>query len=226
MRSAALTCLLVLCFVQKAETVHAQWNIPTVIPRWGYFEIEVAGGVFGTQIDFLTSDSDEALQTATAPLNLDSSNSFAIQTGSSSAPAFSQPAELVVPAAFGGPSGSVTPFSGATITQAPQNLDAANWAFAIGVRNGSVLTTFFQMRLAGSSATVLDSSLASQAVAAGLWSGVNDYFEFPSNHAGIGINNFPVNGPEDYYSYVVPEPASAWLLVMAGAGLLPRRRRP
>lgn len=223
MRFAFMTFLTACCFALGIDSARGQWVLDTMYPRLGYFSVQNRGDALGwgtTQIVFSTTDSDEALKTATAAAaSLATANNFTITTGSGSTPAFGEPAMLGIP-----PS-ELVPFSGATIAQAPQHLDAANWAYAVGISDGVSLRAFFQIRLAGSTATVLDTSLAAQAVAVGLWSNVNDYFEFPSNHAGISPSNSPPNGPEDYFSFVVPEPTATTLASFAALKLLSRRRR-
>jgi hypothetical protein len=115
--------------------------------------------------------------------------------------------------------------SSAAVVMAPQFLDAGNWAIAIGVYDGPLITNFFQVRLAGSAATVINSSIAQQAVNAGLWSSVNDYFEFPSQHAGVSQKGALQSGPSNFESFVIPEPQACALIAMAGIASLGCARR-
>ena len=119
--------------------------------------------------------------------------------------------------------GGVVPFVGTVMTDTAPDLDA----FAFGINDGTSLRAFFQMRMAGSNATVADTTLAAQAVAAGLWTNVNDYFEFPAQHAGIGLINpgTQPTGPASYFSFIIPEPASLALLTVFTTAAGMKRRR-
>ena len=94
-----------------------------------------------------------------------------------------------------------------------------------GTSLGGTIRSYFQIRMAGSQATVQDTSLAADAVAAGLWSSVDDYIEFEPQYAGYGTGGYPPTGPADYGGFILPEPTSACLWAIGFAGLLARRKR-
>jgi len=100
-------------------------------------------------------------------------------------------------------------------TEQPYNLDAGDRAYAIAVYQNDLPLFFFQIRIAGSSAELLDSSLASEAVSANLWSSTDDYFEFPPGHAIIFQNFLEHSGPASFSSSILPEPTTLSMLFLA-----------
>ena len=104
-----------------------------------------------------------------------------------------------------------------------------------------VLKGFMQLRLQGSTATALTGvaatpfdisdpsnhynqlddqivnggGLAAMAVAAGLWSSPNDYFEFSSHDAFVHPAIASPAGPQDWVGSVMPEPGTAALVACA-----------
>ena len=169
-------------------------------------------------VQLFTTDSDEPLRMASVQGLPPASTVglFAITTGFQK---FHGSASVRVA------DGTVIPLTGTVITDNAPDVDA----FAIGISDGSTLLAFFQMRVAGSSATVSDTSLAAQAVSLGLWTNVNAYFEFPAFHAGIGLVSPGVQptGPASYVSFIIPEPAGVMLaaVFVAAAGMTRGIRR-
>jgi hypothetical protein len=167
-----------------------------------------------------TADSDESLKTATVTSADLLTTGLLTISGSAVFQAFGGTARLQLP------NMPPVPFTGDVISEAPQQLDLANWAFAIGVSDGVSLKVFLQLRLAGSSATVSDPTLANQAVAAGLWTSPNEYFEFNPGHAGVALKvGPPGTGPNSFFGFVLPEPTTGWLLMPALGAAAMRRRR-
>jgi hypothetical protein len=129
---------------------------------------------------------------------------------------------------FGGyfPGVEVADLGGSAITRLPHDLDFGNWAYGMAILEGSgptVVESYFQIRLAGSSAVVQDLSLAQQAVTQGRWPSVNTYIEFDPGYAYYSANDFDPISPSDYMGYVMPECSSAALLLLGlSAGLLRR----
>jgi hypothetical protein len=186
------------------------------IPRWSEYQYSSSSSMQTVQL--FTTDSDEPLRTASAQVVPPATTLGSIAITSPGSTKFHGSANLRLN------SGQMIPFSGSVITDNAPDLDA----FAFGISDGTSLLAFFQMRMAGSSATVSDTSLAAQAVAAGLWTNVNAYFEFPSSHAGIGLVTPGVQptGPASYHSFPIPEPASLTLLAtLTAAAGMPRQRR-
>jgi hypothetical protein len=185
------------------------------IPRLGDYRYNSSSSMLTVQL--FTTDSDETLRTATASVVPPATTlgSIGITAGSSK---FHGSASLRLS------NGTLIPFTGSVINDTAPDLDA----FAFAISDGTSLLAFFQMRIAGSGTTVSDTSLAAQAVAAGLWTNVNAYFEFPAGHAGIGLVQQGVQptGPASYRSFIIPEPTSLTLLaaLVTAAGMARQRR--
>jgi hypothetical protein len=119
---------------------------------------------------------------------------------------------------------------GSVITRAPHDLDAGTWAYAMALYDQTnAIQSFFQIRAAGSSATAggATPTLASAAVAAGLWPSVDAYIEFQGSAAyyqAMGFPGSPPTGPGSYVGFAFPEPTGLTMLCSAGAGLAARRR--
>ncbi len=111
------------------------------------------------------------------------------------------------------------------LTLQPHSFDAGDWAHAIAVFENDVPVFFLQMRRAGSTAEVLDSSLASAAVSANLWTSTDEYFEFNPGHAIV----FPVaqmqSGPASFGSAILPEPSTIAMLCLAACCFPTRLKR-
>lgn len=133
--------------------------------------------------------------------------------------------------------GEVPPFDerfveldGNIITREPHDLDAGDWAYAVGFFDGAGdPQLFFQIRLAGSNATVLDNSLGAEFVDAGLWTGIDDYIEFDPRLASYDAffqspRSVP-NGPDSYNGFIFPEPSSFVLALLALFGAVATFRR-
>ena len=132
------------------------------------------------------------------------------------------------------PNVDVADLGGDAITTSPHSLDAGTWAYGMALLDWPgplefrepIVESYFQMRLAGSSAVVQDTSLAQQAVLAGRWPSVDTYIEFSARNAFYYANtNNPV-GPSDYTGADIPECSSATLMMIGLAtGLLRRKQR-
>ncbi len=121
-----------------------------------------------------------------------------------------------------------SPWGGDMIVSFPHSLDTLDWSYGIGLRNPlGQLEFFIQLRGLGSSATVLDSALAQEAIQAGLWTSSDAYFEFDLNHAIFFATEFPPTGPHSFESSVLPEPAMMPLIAGVVASMFCRRgQRP
>lgn len=132
------------------------------------------------------------------------------------------------------PSVDVADLGGSAISTPPHDLDTGTWAYGMGLLDWpgplefreSRIESYFQMRVAGSSAVVKDPSLAQQAVAAGLWPSVDAYIEFNPNYAFYLADTANPIGPGDYTGFVFPECSSATLLIMGLTASILRRKRP
>lgn len=140
------------------------------------------------------------------------------------------------------------------------DLDAGDYAFAVGILRpeatsnpiGYELDAFFQLRLAGSTATALTGvagtpdpgtdplvpldliddriistfgSLAGMAVAQGKWSNADDYIEFEPQFALASFDGPAVAGPGAWSQSVFPEPTSAVMALLAATICVSPRRR-
>lgn len=174
-------------------------TLDLALPRSGIFHLDAstpaAPPIFIRRIR--TADSDELVKTFDLPATGQGITDFTLS---------------VDPHAYNDTIAGHTPIPlSAAVVKAPQDLDAGNWAMAISVYDGPLLVFFFQYRLAGASATVMDSTLATAAVDAGLWTGINDYFEFPAAHAGVSQLGTTQSGPSSFISFAIPEPQACEL---------------
>jgi hypothetical protein len=200
----------------------ADWVFSNIIPSWGQFDVTISEPLFSPVIVVSTTDSDEGVQTASVnnATALLGHSFFSIVTGDAGHPAFS------LPPVARNPFFQTTPLVGDMIDAEPFELYDGNWALGIGLSDETGLKAFIQFRESGSTATVLDSSLATQAVAKGLWSSVTDYFEFQTSlHATINPLDPTPNGPNDYFGQALPEPEAAALLASIAPCALCLRRR-
>jgi hypothetical protein len=128
----------------------------------------------------------------------------------------------------------VADLGGEAITTEPHSLDAGTWAYGMALLDWPgplefrqpVVQSYFQMRLAGSSAVVQDTALAQQAVLAGRWPSIDTYIEFNPQWAVYFANNTNPISPSDYTGTDLPECSSATLMIIGLAtGLLRRKQR-
>ena len=128
----------------------------------------------------------------------------------------------------------VANLGGSAITTPPHSLDAGTWAYGMALLDWPgplefrqpIVESYFQIRLAGSSAVVQDTTLAQQAVLAGRWPSIDTYIEFNPLWAVYFANNMNPISPSDYTGADLPECSSATLMMIGLAtGLLRRKRR-
>lgn len=87
------------------------------------------------------------------------------------------------------------------------------------------MQSYFQVRELGSAATISNALLATTAISNGLWSGVNDYIEFDTvQFAYYAPNSTSPNSPSDYSGFILPEPSSFIMWLLAGGVAIVRRR--
>jgi hypothetical protein len=115
------------------------------------------------------------------------------------------------------------------VTTPPSDLDAGTWAYAMALFDNSFplpqMQAFFQLRRAGSSATVGGTSeLAQAAVNAGLWPSTAAYIEFQSQFAGYASGPAPT-GPSSFVGFILPEPSGVGLMMVGAMGLAGGVRR-
>jgi hypothetical protein len=111
----------------------------------------------------------------------------------------------------------VTDLGGSAITRPPHDIDVGDWAYGMAVLGGSspyVVESYFQIRLAGSSAVVQDSTLAQLAVTQGRWPSIDTYIEFNPSYAYYAANGVDPVSPSDYTGSVLPEGSTATLLLI------------
>jgi hypothetical protein len=217
-RVVSLSILFVLCIL---NIKHAQADLyfNTIWGRSGTV------GVWGTESDqwvLATTDTDENTKytQTSGPLGVN---------GALVSP---NPIDIV----FEGFSGFYTPvdvttLGGSVITRGPHSLDSGTWAYGMAILDWPgplelrlpIVESYFQIRLAGSSAVVQDTTLAQQAVLSGRWPSVDTYIEFNPNFAFYDANDSDPIRPSDYTGDVLPECSSAALLLFGlSAGLLRR----
>jgi hypothetical protein len=207
---AFYVCLMAMLEAATACSSHAVNFLHTGAPRGGVIIFTAdAPAPFGRQM--ATVDSDEpTVKLLNLPDTATASTSFGL--------------DLEDRTFYDDLGGTISITPSQAVTQAPQALDAGNWALGIGVYESGLLTNFLQLRLQGSGATVAENQLTAQAVASGLWPGPSEYFEFPSHHAVISQLTSPATGPASFISSVLPEPSSS-LLAAVAATLLSSLRR-
>jgi hypothetical protein len=214
-RVVSLSILFVLCIL---NIKHAQADLyfNTIWGRSGTV------GVWGTESDqwvLATTDTDENTKytQTSGPLGVNG--------------AFVSPNPIDI--VFEGFGGFYTPvdvssLGGSVITRGPHSLDSGTWAFGMaildwqGLLASSTVESYFQMRLAGSSAVVQDTSLAAKAVAEGRWPSVDTYIEFNQRFAFYATGPNPTS-PSDYIGSILPESSSmALMFVGLSAGVFRR----
>lgn len=133
---------------------------------------------------------------------------------------------------------SVSSLGGDFITRRPDSLILGEWAVGMGLFTQELNPTFppaaetiaayYQLRLAGSSLTVSDTSMAQEAVDAGLWPSVDTYIEFdPQTDKVYFPTTATPTGPSDYGTRfaLIPEPSSVTILMLGAVCLTSRWRR-
>ena len=172
---------------------------------------------------FWTSDSDEFLQ-FTNPINASANPfpdgphaPFTVSFGTTITGGFASPNAILANDLGGFTATSNDPL------YSPFFGSDGNNAYAVAFLDDFSLKSYFQIRKKGSTARISDSTLANNAVALGLWSGVDDYIEFEETFAFYSPNTTSPNSPSDYSGLVFPEPSSSCLVICAASSFLIRR---